>query len=273
MAQEDKSKLAKLRALKFIPRDKKGILTSLIIFLGIVILCAITHSGKFTQNFLFYLLFFVLWPLCVFLVWFGFDVIRYLIVAAIVVPGGFAVISFLEGHTEAALVAGAIAVGVLLVVLGIIAIIAAIFLGPAILVGLGIYYALGSTFLAGLLGFIAGLIIYGLTWFLLRKIIIPFSFGFGLTMLGGILASNIANTVFRIHQMYLLNLNIDKWFKEISKSMDFNSIQSAIKSIYSALWQLLGGFRVGGWLIILGAFIVGIFFVIAELQELKKDIA
>jgi hypothetical protein len=271
MAQEEKSKLARLRTLKFIPKDERGVLIALIILLGVVVLCAITHSGRFTQNFLFYLLFFVLWPLCVFLVWIGFEVVKYLIVGAIALPGGFAVISYLNGHTEAALVAGAIAVGVLAVVLGIIVIIAAIFLGPAILVGLGIYYGLGSTFLAGLLGFIIGLIIYGLTWFLLRKIIIPFSFGFGATMLGGILASNVANLVFRIHQIYHLNLNIDKWFKEVTKSMDFSSIQSAIKSIYSALWSLLGEFRVGGWLIILGSFIVAIFFVIAELQDLKKD--
>ena len=271
MNQKTPGKLERLKGLKLLPRSKEWIAISIGIFLGIILICSISHSGSFGRNFLFYLLFFALWPLCVFLIWIGFEAVKYLIVGAIVVPGAIAVLSYLGGHNETAFTAGAIAAAVLIVVIVIAAMIAAIFLGPGILVGLLIYYSLGSTFWAGLLGFLAGLIVYGLTYIILGKILIPFSFGFGTTMLGGIIASDISNAVFRVHQIYLLNVNIDRFYKQISKSIDLNTVQGAIKSIYGTLSELMGGFGAGNWIIILGAFAVGIAFVLSGFRELKKN--
>lgn len=273
MTRENPSRVQRLRGLKLIPRSKRWAVISLGILLGIILFSSISHSGSFGRNFLFYFLFFVLWPLCVFLIWIGFEVVKYLIVGAIVVPGAIAVLSYLGGNNETAFAAGAIAAAVLIVVLAIAAIIVGIFLGPGILVGLGIYYSLGSTFWSGLLGLLAGLIVYGLTYIILGKILIPFSFGFGTTMLGGIIASDISNAVFRVHQIYLLNVNINRFYKQISKSIDLNTVQSAIKSIYGTLSELMGGFGAGNWIIILGAFAVGIAFVLSGFRDLKKSVS
>ncbi len=239
---------------------KPGIVLGSIFFFGFVL---IPYSESFRSLLLFYLMFSILWTTCVYLIWFGFKFLRYLLIAAITIPGVVAFISYSGGHNRVALVAGTISLGVLLSVIGIIFIVMILFLGPGALAGLWIYHFIGSNVWSASLGFIIGLGIFALTCQLLRKLVLPYSYGFGVAMSGGIAAHDLSNIVFRIHPSYLLNRSIASFLDEIGR-LNFESIENGIRSAYLFLSWLLGGFGIRNWIIIAAAFGAGILFVIKK---------
>ena len=241
-------------------RTKAGILLGLIFFLGIVL---IPYSESFGHLLLFYLMFSILWTTCAYLIWFGFKSLRYLLIAAITIPGVVALISYSGGHNRVALVSGTISLGVLLSVIWIIFMVMTLFLGPGVLAGLWIYHFIGSTVWSASLGFFMGLGIFAVTCQLFRKLILPYSYGFGIAMLGGIAAHDLSNIVFRIHPSYLLNRSIDSFFDEIGR-LNFESIENGILSVYLFLSWLLGGFGIRNWIILAAAFVAGIFFLMKK---------
>jgi hypothetical protein len=194
------------------------------------------------------------------LIWCGFRFIRYLLIAAITIPGAVALISYLGGHNRVALISGTISLEVLLSVLGAIVMVTTLFLGPGVLAGLWIYHAIGNAVWSALLGIIMGLGVCTLTCQLLRRLVLPYSYGFGIAVLGGVAAHDLSNMVFRIHPSYLMNRSIDSFFAQIGR-LNFESIEKGIPGVYLLLSWLLGGFGVKDWVIITAAFVAGMFFV------------
>jgi hypothetical protein len=238
-------------------KTRSRIILGLIFFFSFVL---IPYSESFGDLLLFYLMFSILWTTFAYLIWFGLKFLRYLLIAAITILGVVTIISYLDGHNRVALVSGMVSLGVLLSVILIIFVVMTLFLGPGVLAGLWIYNFIGSTVWSASLGFIIGLGIFALTCQLFTKLILPYSYGFGVAMLGGIAAHDLSNIVFRIHPSYLLNRSIGRFFDAIGR-LNFESIENGILSIYLFLSWLLGGFGIRNWIIISAALGAGLFFV------------
>ena len=241
-------------------KTRSGIILGLIFFFSFVL---IPYSESIRDLLLFYLMFSILWTTCAYLIWFGFKFLRYLLIAAITIPGVVTIISYLDGHNRVALVSGMVSLGVLLSVIAILFLVMTLFLGPGVLAGLWIYHFIGSTVWSASLGVIIGLGMIVLTCQLFRKLIIPYSYGFGVAMLGGIAAHDLSNLVFRIHPSYLLYRSIGRFFDEIGR-LNFESIENGILSVYLFLSWLLGGFGIRNWIIIAAAFGAGLCLVIKK---------
>jgi hypothetical protein len=255
------------KKLRRIPLGKQGILIGLLVLFFLILICAAIHPGNFFKNFPFYLLFFILWPVCTFLVWLALNFIKYLIWAAVAIPGALAILSYLGGSTEAAVVFGAISLGVLLVIVAIGLAIGALIVGPGILAGIGIYHALGGGFFGVFVGILVGIVLTGFIAFLAGKIILPFAIGFGITTIGGAIANEIANSAFRIHRFLLLKTNLEDVLRDVGRKADLGSLKDAIMSILSIFGDMLQGIWSTNWVIFIGAVGVGILFVVLALKE------
>ncbi len=239
-------------------RSKPGIILGVSLFLGLLLI-PLTEDGEHIC--LFYLVFSILWATCTFLSWHGFRFLRYVILAAFTIPGVVALVSYSSNHNRIALLSGTISMGVLLSLMIITVMVVALFLGPGLLAGLWIYYVLGSTIWSGSLGVMMGLGIFLLTSYLLRMIVIPYSHGFGTTMLGGIVAYDLSNTVFHINSSYLVNRGVENFFDQIGQ-LNFESLRNTVGSAYFFFSWVLGGFGIKNWIIVAVALGVGVLFVL-----------
>ncbi len=225
----------------------------------------VPYSEIFREHFFFYMIFSILWMICGYLIWFGSRFLKYVIVAAVTIPGVMALLSYLGGYSRVAVISGSICLGVLLSLIAIVLIIITLFLGPAVLAGVWVHHLLGSNLWSSLMGAVLGLGSFYLTFQFLRKVVIPYSHGFGLAMLGGLLAHDLSNIFFRIQPSYLLNTGMESFFHEI-ETLNFHTLENGIVSTYLFLSWLLSGFGVRNWIIIAGAFSTGIFFIIQRMR-------
>ncbi|MBM3296076.1 MAG: hypothetical protein FJY83_00575 [Candidatus Aminicenantes bacterium] len=197
----------------------------------------------------YYLLFFVLWPLLIYLIFVVFDLVATIFKVVTFGAGILAVILFLSDRPQEGMLFAVVAVFGLAVMLGIALSLGAVILGPGIVLGMGAYHGLGEGFFGTLVGLVVFVLISAGMYFLVMRLLLPFFLGFGVSLVAGALAAKISDLVFAA-----------RIGSEISSGV------SRIRDLSDVLAIVQDAFRIGAAsqaLVLLGSIAFGIFTIVA----------